>query len=367
MVYRFDKTHNLVTISNSLLKHFTGTSLNETDKELDAILNEKPYEKIVVMLFDGLGKSIRRKHLSSNDFLVKKEKLEISSVFPPTTAAATTSFLAGLYPNQTGWMGWQQYFKQHDLIVEMFTNADARTHERIPGPSIAEQYCGYTSILELISQNSKAKTYELYPSKIKDGGAKNLDDFFDKADKLMKKDGSHFIYMYWTDPDGAIHGNGTENYIVRDIVNEINRGVLKVSKKNKDNLILVLADHSLVDCKFHYAFEHKDFADCLTHITSLDSRSVFFHVKPSKINEFPTIFDKYYGKEFILKTKREVIEEKWFGEGENHPLFEDFIGDFMATSISEWAITSDEANWMLGAHSGSLEEESKIMVSIIND
>ena len=171
MVYRFDKKHNLVTISNSILKHFTGHSLNETDKELDEILSKKPYEKIVVMLFDGLGKSIRRKHLSNTDFLVKKERLEISSVFPPTTAAATTAFLTGLYPNQNGWIGWQQYFKQHDLVVEMFTNCNAATHERIPGPSISELYCPYTSILELIKEQSNTKTYELFPHKIKAGGA----------------------------------------------------------------------------------------------------------------------------------------------------------------------------------------------------
>ena len=73
-MFIYDKNNNLVTVSNSILKHFTGKNLNNTNKHLDLILSKKKYDKIVVMLFDGLGKSIREKHLSQNDFLRKKEK-----------------------------------------------------------------------------------------------------------------------------------------------------------------------------------------------------------------------------------------------------------------------------------------------------
>ena len=151
MLYKYNKESNLVTIANSILKHFTGIKLNKTCKELDTILEKKEYKKIVVMLFDGLGASIREKHLSENDFLRKREKITISSVFPPTTVAATTSFLSGLYPSQNGWLGWQQYFKQHDLIIEMFTNVNPLTREKINPPYLSSLYCGYTSILDLIN------------------------------------------------------------------------------------------------------------------------------------------------------------------------------------------------------------------------
>ena len=367
MIFRFSQEDNLVTISNSILKHFTGENLNLTNKKLDEILAQKNYDKVVVMLFDGLGKSIRRKNLSENDFLIKKEKFDITSVFPPTTAAATTAFLTGLYPNQTGWIGWQQYFKQCDRVVEMFTNCDAKTKALIKGPKISEMYLPTTSIIDIINESNKAKAYYLGPSYIQKGGGKNLIDFFEKGDALMKKDDRHFIYMYWTDPDSKIHQYGTKNYVVRDVVKDINRFVLKYSKKNKDNLIIVLADHSLVDTTFFYTFEHEDFKECLTNITSLDSRSSFFHVKDGKFDDFKRLFDKYYGKYFVLKTKEEVLNEKWFGPGVNHPLLEDFIGDFMATSISEYGFTNDETCQMIGAHSGSLEEESLISVSIINE
>ena len=182
----------------------------------------------------------------------------------------------------------------------------------------------------------------------------------------MKQDDSHFIYMYWPDPDHLMHDNGVDNQKVKANIKQINKRLCHLAKENKDNLIIVLADHALVDTKFFHINEHQDFRDCLTSITSLESRSCFFHVKQDKINVFSTIFDKYYGKYFVLKTKEEIIKEKLFGEGENHSLFEDFLGDFMATSISQYAFNDFEEDPFIGAHAGSLEEESLISVSIIN-
>ena len=55
-----------------------------------------------------------------------------------------------------------------------------------------------------------------------------------------------------------------------------------------------------------------------------------------------------------------------FGYGEEHHLFRDFLGDFMLTSISSKGFSYTPDYPMIGAHSGSLEEESLISVSIFN-
>ena len=61
-----------------------------------------------------------------------------------------------------------------------------------------------------------------------------------------------------------------------------------------------------------------------------------------------------------------MIEQNWFGEGAPHPMFEDFLGDFMATSISKYGFCHEKEMKMIGAHSGSVEEESIINVAVIN-
>lgn len=366
MYFKYDKENNLVTISNSLVYYITGKKLNNTNQKLDQILNQKKYNKITVILFDGLGKSIKEKHLSKNDYLRKKDRIEITSIFPPTTVAATTAFLTGLYPCQNGWLGWQQYFKKQDAVVEMFTNFNVNKNEQIVGPFLSYSYCPYLSIIDIINNSNKSHAYTIYPKSISKTGPDNLNDFFKQLDQKMKQNNSHFIYAYWNEPDHLIHLYGTNHPLVKETIKNINKKIYFLGKSNPDNLIIVLADHSLVDSKFYYIFEHEDFKDCLSNVASLDSRSTFFHVKPEKKEDFIILFNKYYGKEFILKSKEEVINEKWFGEGDSHPLFKEFIGDFMATSISKYGFTNNINEVMIGAHADSLEEESKISIAIIN-
>ena len=365
-MFKFDIHNNLVTISNSILYYFTGKSFHETNKNLDYYLSSKKYKKITVFLFDGFGKSIREKTLKESDFLRKKTKFTISSIFPPTTVAATTAFNTCKYPVETGWLGWQQYFKNEDLVVEMFTNKDIVSENYLPGEHLAEKYVPTKKIWDYINEESDARAIGFFPQPIDPKGPNNLNDFFQKVSSLMKYDGKQYIYAYWASPDNLIHEHGTDSIQVRNNCKLINKYMAKIAKENKDNLIIVLADHSLVNVNFFYTGEHEDFADCLKNVISLDSRSIFFHVKDDKKDEFVKLFNQYYGEYFVLKTKEEVIKEKWFGEGEENQYFRDFLGDFMATSISKYAFTHTTEKSMKGAHSGSVEEESLIDVSILN-
>ena len=361
----YDRNNNLVSIANAILFHFTGKCFHTPHEELTRILKEKNYQKVCIMLFDGLGKSIEEKHLTESDYLLRKKAFEITSVFPPTTAAATTSITTGKYPVETGFLGWQQYFKQHDLVVEMFTNRNAFTKEKINGPVLSELYCPNEKIWEILNKNS-IYSKPLQPFPIDEKGPRDLKEFFEFANIYMKHEGSHFYYMYHPYPDSLIHMHGTTAKEVHECVKYINKEVRKLAKENPDNLIIVLADHSLIDTKWFNIYEHDDFSSTLKIMHSLDSRSSFFHVKEGQNDNFVKAFNKYYSQYFKLFTREEVIKLGFFGEGTPHPLFNDFLGDYMATSISNYGFTISDEYPMIGAHSGSLEEESRINVAILN-
>ena len=361
----FQKDNCLVSISNAILKHFTGESFHNPHPKLMEILGKNNYDKVILMLFDGMGKSIQEKYLKETDFLLRKKAFEITSVFPPTTVAATTAVISGKYPKETGWLGWRQYFKNHSVVVDMFTNNNSLTTEKVQGPYLSSVYCDYPRIWEILEEKG-IKAGCLYPKPVDPSGPSSLEEYFECADALMKKEGPHFYYMYYPDPDHQIHDNGVDHRSVMEAVKKINKGVCKLAKENKDNLIIVLADHSLIDTTFFNITEHEDFFSTLVTISSLDSRSAFFHVKEGQEDKFKELFDKYYGEHFVLLTKKEVIEQNWFGEGAPHPMFEDFLGDFMATSISKYGFCHEKEMKMIGAHSGSVEEESIINVAVIN-
>jgi len=361
----FDKDNCLVNLSNSILKYFTGECYHSTIKEMDDILATHKEKKVTIMLFDGFGKSIREKHLKETDFLRKKRVFTISSVFPPTTAAATTSVCSAKYPCETGWLGWRQYFSNHNVVVDMFTNNNSLTGDHIPGKYLSEIYCSYTPIWEIIAKTG-AKANAVHPYPIDSIGPKSLNEFFEVADSLMKRSGDHFYYMYWADPDKTMHAEGTTSQKVVRICKEINKKCAELAKNNKDNLIIVLSDHSMVDTKYFYLYEHEDFANMCERIFSLDARTCSFNIKPEFKDKFVDCFNKYYGGKFILKTKQEVIDEKWFGEGEPHPIFEDFLGDFMVTSIADYGFSFEKDFPLIANHAGSTSEESLIDVSILN-
>ena len=59
--------HNLVTFSNSLLKQFGVMPFHQTEEAVDTVLGN--HQKVAVILFDGMGQNIIRRHLKYNSFI----------------------------------------------------------------------------------------------------------------------------------------------------------------------------------------------------------------------------------------------------------------------------------------------------------
>ncbi len=370
-MFKYNDKRCLVNVSNSILKNFGINPFHEGLPSLDALFKQKHYQKITVLLFDGMGSSIQDYHLNNHDFLVKHHFDEITSVFPPTTVAATTAFLSGRYPIETGWIGWSQYFPSIDKRVDMFSNADSTTKQPIKGPHLGKTYYPYESIIDLINNSKKAEALSIYPYGIENGKAVDLNDFFNILQEEMQKDRSHFIYGYWADPDTTIHLNGTTSYKVRSLLKKINRKIIKLSKECKDNLILVLADHSLIDIENCYIDEHLDFYSCLEDNYSIESRCASFRIKPGKDNEFLYLFDKYYSDNFLLLSKDLALSTNLFGKGEPHPLIKDSLGDYIAIAKNSKSFAYplklfDYPIIFKATHAGGTSEESLIYLSVIN-
>ena len=57
-----DYNNSIVNLSNSILKKFNVNPFHSTIKEIDDLIKNK--DKIIVFLFDGMGKAILEKHLN---------------------------------------------------------------------------------------------------------------------------------------------------------------------------------------------------------------------------------------------------------------------------------------------------------------
>ncbi len=87
---------------------------------IDEILEAKKPKNVVVMLFDGMGSRI----LDNKSFFLKNRIKEITTVFPATTTAATTSIRTGFNPIEHGWLGWNTYISPINKTITLFLNSE---------------------------------------------------------------------------------------------------------------------------------------------------------------------------------------------------------------------------------------------------
>lgn len=370
-----DYDHCLVNLSNSVLKAFGAKTTAPTLAMADKLL-EGSYKNVVVLLMDAMGISILEKHLEPEGFLRSHLQGQYSSVFPPTTVAATTSVLSGLYPNEHGWLGWDIYYPELDKNVTVFTNTEQVTEDEnknikeiVPAADfhVGFKYTPYKNIIEKINE-AGGNAYASMP--FMEPFPQDLDSIFARVEDLCNKPEKKFIYAYWNEPDQTIHLTGPDSKETHDLMIELEKKIEDLASKLSDTLLLITADHSQIACTNYCLMDYPEILKCLVRLPSIEPRTLSFWVKDEYKELFPEIFRKEFGDKFWVATREEVVEQKLFGIGKDHELFEDMLGDYIAISVSDAAIflTHKEMELMPGGHAGLTKEEMEIpLIAVIKD
>jgi type I phosphodiesterase/nucleotide pyrophosphatase len=124
----------LTNLACSIRKYFNLECKHNTLQYIDEILNEYNPKNVVTILCDGMGSNIMDKMLDNNSFLIQNRMKAITTVFPATTVAATTSMMTGLNPVETGMLGWDMYYKDIDKTISVFMNSEKGDIECNPLP-----------------------------------------------------------------------------------------------------------------------------------------------------------------------------------------------------------------------------------------
>ena len=365
----YSQTHSLVNLANTLLAHYRAPTHHQPMPSLLKKLQGK--DKIVFLLFDGMGQTILKQHLPCWSWLRRQKKITITSTFPSTTAAATNAFLSGRYPNEIGWLGWATYFPEHDRVLELFTGRDYVRQQPALKPEEVQATIQYESIFQQIQQAQPTLNIQQIWPDIKPGGAKDFSEWMHQLTTACQQPGPSFTYGYWLDPDKTIHKLGVSDPAIRAIVFNIQSQLKTLTQQYKDTTFVVLADHGLVDVTFLNIQTYPDLFQMLIRSFSLEPRAATFYVKPNFINQFKIVFDRHYGKYFILMSKQDAITQQLYGLGNNHPRFNEFVGDYIAIAKDRYAFThglptDTMPSTMKAHHAGMTKKEMLIDVMIIN-
>ena len=383
-----DYNNCIVNLANSVLKKFGASTTAGTLPLADKYLSGD-YKNVVIILLDALGTSILEKHLEPDSFFRSHYVGSFDSVFPPTTVASTTSIMSGLYPNEHGWLGWDIYYPELDKNVTVFRNHEQLSEKpgAVPNKTDAngKKIWSEDSLNKIqpaaeFNAGYKYTPYKTIIEKINDAGAKayfsmpflppfpkSLEAILKRIKKLCDEPEQKFIYAYWNEPDSTMHLTGTNSSKTHEMILSLEKRIEEFTATLSDTLILITADHSHIDSKNLCILDYPEIMNCLVRLPSIETRALNLFVKEEYKESFPSLFKKTFGDDFLLLTKEEVLKEKVFGTGQDNPLLNDMLGDYLALSVCGTSITNTHfiAQKMLGNHAGLTQEEIKIPLIVV--
>lgn len=361
-----DYKNSILNVSNTFLRHYgVNTSIPGIDVLEKELKND--YNHVIYILLDGMGMSTINAHLSETDALRKYVRTPITSVFPPTTVAATSAVLSAKPPITNGHLGWVQYFEQEDSNVTIFLNEDYYTHQTFDY-SIRDTYLGYDDILSLIhNSNPDVKTERFFPDFIP-GGSKSFAEEIERVLIKVNNTDQSFNYVYYTEPDLSTHIYGVQSNEVKRIIKGLNKDFTElIENTNDDTLIICIADHGLTDVVEIPFHEYTDLTTLLKRQPSLEPRCANFFIKNGKQDEFKTKFNSYFNEDYTLYTKTEFLQTGLIGTGEMHKQINQFLGDFIAVAKTNKMFIFSKSKGYKAHHAGLSDEEMMVPLIIYSN
>ena len=359
MIVKNNYNECITNLACSIRKYFGLDYKHSTLSDIDSLLDEYKPKNVVVMLFDGMGSRILRRTLEDDDFFIKHMDREITSVFPATTTAATTSIRTGLNPVEHGWLGWNMYIKPIDKIITLFLNKEKGTEEICNEFLEVKNKLASKTIVDEINERGEDEALELFPFPVdRTTLYSGLDDMLLRIKEECKKSGRRYIYAYDDEPDHTMHEYGPDHWKSKELIAERSYKVGKLCEELEDSLVIVIADHGHIKCNNIFLKDYPDFMKMIIKSTSLEQRAVSFRVKDEYKDIFVEEFNKLFGSDFKLFSSSDVISSKLFGDGEENELFRDAVGDYIAISCdSNKCLVSDGDEILVSQHAGYTDDE----------
>ena len=374
MIYP-DYDRSILSTTSSVLAYYGVKNIYPTLPELDAALGTNP-RHVALIITDGAGVRPLEGALSADSYMRSHISATVTSIFPSTTTAATTSYYCGQSAYEHGWLGWQLYFKEYATDATTFMRNTFYTGKPIDGPQPAPALMPFETVFEKIKaarpdvitrSQYGFDTYTDHGVDVK-YRVHSFCDICDNLARIARTPDPSFTVSYWGQPDTAMHEKGVGSPEALRQFKMIDNELSNLSRRVSDMLIIVTADHGLINSTPIYLNDYPDIMDCLVMPPMMETRAPAFYVKPYKRAYFEQLFRKHFGQWFLLLSREDVYRTGIFGRGARNAKFDDFIGDYVACAISnhnlEFKIPTSDGSTLIGMHAGLTEDEMLVPVII---
>lgn len=376
---------SIVNLMSSIESSLGGKPVYENLDMIKSIdLNKS--KNVILFIIDGLGyeyltKKAKGTYLNNN--LIGK----ITSVFPPTTVSASTSFSTGFAPQQHALTGWFIYLKEIGVLSQIMT-----FNPRIGGNRFSKQGIQLKSFVDtsMVSERVNVDSFSIISNEYLNSdftnatkgeskiiGFSSLNSFFSNIGKVIKKKTRKrkFIYAYWTEFDSMSHKSGTNSVKLKEHLKKIDIKLKKLVKRLKgtNTQIIVTADHGLIDVPKNSSIkleDHPKLKECLLMPFCGEPRVIYCYVKASKTKFFENYVKKELKKYCRLYKSYDLIKKGFFGNFTPSKNTLDRIGNYIlimkGNYIFEDRLLNEKYCKFKAHHGGMSKEELYVPIILIN-
>lgn len=334
------------------------------------------YTNVLLLVIDGLGANWLAER-SPTGILSRHQIGTITSVFPTTTAAAITTFLTGDAPQQHGITGWFTYFRELGCVMSVLPG-----HPRYGGVGYRQAGVDLAALLGhgCLASRIRTRAFFLTPASITHsdfnlahlGPAqarpfKDLRDMFRQAAHILRADtGPKYLYLYWPGLDSRGHEAGMASPLVARHLGAIEQALtdFMVNSAGTDTLVLVTADHGLIDTRPEDRIDlasHPELAACLSLPLCGEPRAALCYLRPRRVQDFEDYCQQVLSGHALLRPSHELVRLGLFGQGESHPRLEERVGDYTllltGRSVIRDRLPSEKDLVQIGVHGGLSKTE----------
>lgn len=332
-----DYTHSILNLASSILRAYGSECRHPSLPVLDQALAE-PHKNRIFLILDGMGDEFVQRQLAAEGYFRSHQVDTLTSVYPCTTTAATTSMLSGLSPAEHGWLGWSPWFREYGRIIDVYLDRDSLSGQEIKPP--AGELMPYEDLGRKIyaATHGSVGLHRIQPNFAEDG-VNTFEQVIERMRDYAALPGPQLILAYWHQPDSRMHNEGPHSPHVLDEVQSFEHQLQALMDELADTLLVISADHGQVSvAREVYLDDYPEILDCLVVPPTLETRAVSFFVKNHRRADFVERFNAALGDCYTLMDRDEVLARQLFGPGPMHRKIDDFLGDFLACATGDTII-----------------------------
>jgi hypothetical protein len=304
-----------------------------------------PARGYCVLLIDGLGWNLLRRHAADAPFLssLLADGQALSVGAPSTTATSLTSLGTGLPPGRHGVVG---YTSRRPGTTDVLLNAltwdpqvDPIAYQ--PHPTVFERAVAADVDVSAVSKRqfreSGLTLAGLRGPRFR--GADSLGERVAAVAEELAKGARSVVYVYDGDLDYTGHRHGCASPAWRHQLVQLDRFAEQIyDELSPGTGLVVTADHGMIDVPLESRIDVDDKPELREGVELIGGEARFRHVyvEPGALSDVRELWQDVVGDRAIVATRDEAVANGWFGAIEMRVL--DRIGDLLVVSGDGFAV-----------------------------